>query len=206
MVRKGSPVRVRKRAPLKDPRTVGGFVSCVALAALTTRRWPARGGVLRSSRTSSSWMVPRAGDREQIRSAGEAAARCPGARRATGDARARVVPLQRGAGGVALPGHAPLLQLPARQLQAVRRKYPTSRSFGTVGGVWIGMNASDPVRRLPVRHVRPTPAQSSVSGRIRCGDNLELLNELEPGSVRLVYMDPPFNTRRHYDHHHDAGC
>ena len=41
-----------------------------------------------------------------------------------------------------------------------------------------------------------------MSGHILCGDNLELLGCLDDGSVRLVYMDPPFNTRRHYDHHH----
>ena len=31
-------------------------------------------------------------------------------------------------------------------------------------------------------------------GRIICADNLEVLPTLAPGSVDLIYIDPPFNT------------
>ncbi len=37
-------------------------------------------------------------------------------------------------------------------------------------------------------------ATRTVRGRIVCADNLEVLRELAPGSVDLVYFDPPFNT------------
>jgi len=35
-----------------------------------------------------------------------------------------------------------------------------------------------------------------VDGRILLGDNLELMQQLEPASFRLIYLDPPFNTGR----------
>jgi site-specific DNA-methyltransferase (adenine-specific) len=35
-----------------------------------------------------------------------------------------------------------------------------------------------------------------VDGRILLGDNLELMQRLEPASFRLIYLDPPFNTGR----------
>ena len=35
-----------------------------------------------------------------------------------------------------------------------------------------------------------------MDGRILLGDNLELMQRLEPGSFRLIYLDPPFNTGR----------
>jgi site-specific DNA-methyltransferase (adenine-specific) len=39
-----------------------------------------------------------------------------------------------------------------------------------------------------------------VSGVLYCGDNLEVLRECVPdGSVDLVYLDPPFNSRRTYN-------
>lgn len=41
-----------------------------------------------------------------------------------------------------------------------------------------------------------------MNQRILHGDNLNLFGQLGDGSVRLIYMDPPFNTSRHYDHHH----
>ena len=35
-----------------------------------------------------------------------------------------------------------------------------------------------------------------MDGRILLGDNLELMQRLEPASFRLIYLDPPFNTGR----------
>ena len=37
---------------------------------------------------------------------------------------------------------------------------------------------------------------SQSGNRIVQGDNLEALREMEPGSVELIYVDPPFNTGR----------
>lgn len=57
------------------------------------------------------------------------------------------------------------------------------------------------------QHICPPGAQqdtisSSMSGVFYCGDNLEILTELNlvpPESVDLIYLDPPFNSRRTYN-------
>lgn len=49
------------------------------------------------------------------------------------------------------------------------------------------------------------PAFVSEHGRLYQGDCLELMSEMEPGSVDLVFADPPFNLGKMYgDHFNDA--
>lgn len=41
--------------------------------------------------------------------------------------------------------------------------------------------------------------RKSVDGKIVCGDAIEFLKSLRPGSSRVVFLDPPFNLGKRYD-------
>ena len=46
----------------------------------------------------------------------------------------------------------------------------------------------------------PAKASSLVDTRvIYCGDNLEQLQKLPAACVDLIYIDPPFNSKRNYE-------
>jgi site-specific DNA-methyltransferase (adenine-specific) len=42
-----------------------------------------------------------------------------------------------------------------------------------------------------------------VNGKIVCGDAIEFLRSLSPASARIVFLDPPFNLGKRYDHKND---
>ncbi len=64
---------------------------------------------------------------------------------------------------------------------------------------------SDPFRRVGDRGAkREIGPRHGMSGTIHCGDNLEMLADVDDGAVRLAYMDPPFNTKRSFDRHFAA--
>ena len=56
-------------------------------------------------------------------------------------------------------------------------------------------DSSAGVPRLEARELA-SPAANRTRGRIVLSDNLPVLRSMEPGSVALVYIDPPFNTGR----------
>ena len=37
----------------------------------------------------------------------------------------------------------------------------------------------------------------------RVGDNIELMKELDPESIDMIYMDPPYNTGRNFYYFQD---
>ncbi len=43
------------------------------------------------------------------------------------------------------------------------------------------------------------PLRGFAGNRLMYGDNLRLLEELQSGSVDLIYLDPPFNSQRNYN-------
>ena len=43
------------------------------------------------------------------------------------------------------------------------------------------------------------PKHQLKTSVIYCGDNLEMLKEVPDESVDLIYIDPPFNSNRHYE-------
>ncbi len=47
------------------------------------------------------------------------------------------------------------------------------------------------------------PRQGLELGRIHQGDCIDLMQELQPGTIDLVFADPPFNIGYDYDAYHD---
>src|SRR3954466_11842812 len=45
--------------------------------------------------------------------------------------------------------------------------------------------------------------QSLQQRKIHQGDCIELMNQIEPGTIDLVFADPPFNIGYEYDEYHD---
>ena len=48
-----------------------------------------------------------------------------------------------------------------------------------------------------------SPAQSLEIGKIHQGDCIELMRQIEAGTIDLVFADPPFNIGYEYDEYHD---
>lgn len=68
------------------------------------------------------------------------------------------------------------------------------------GGTW-GLQPNVPSRLHPLpRMIHPHPiepdARPPLEGRLLVGDCLEVMAALEPGSLDLIYIDPPFFTGR----------
>jgi site-specific DNA-methyltransferase (adenine-specific) len=49
----------------------------------------------------------------------------------------------------------------------------------------------------------PAPTQSLETGRIHQGDCIESMRRIAPGTIDLVFADPPFNIGYEYDAYHD---
>jgi site-specific DNA-methyltransferase (adenine-specific) len=47
------------------------------------------------------------------------------------------------------------------------------------------------------------PIQTLETGKIHQGDCIELMKQIEPGTIDLVFADPPFNIGYEYDEYHD---
>ena len=47
------------------------------------------------------------------------------------------------------------------------------------------------------------PVFTTEPGRLFQGDCIELMSQMEPGSVDLIFADPPFNLGKLYGDHYD---
>ena len=58
------------------------------------------------------------------------------------------------------------------------------------------------VRGMPVE-TELFPIQTLEVNKIHQGDCIELMKQIEPGTIDLVFADPPFNIGYEYDEYHD---
>ncbi len=70
---------------------------------------------------------------------------------------------------------------------------------------WPGRQAGDLVVEPAFPSLMQRWGHSDEAGELMLGDNLGLLASLEPGSVRLAYLDPPFFSGQRYLHRTRAG-